>query len=118
MGFQKGPVAACLVGAAAEQCDSAGRAASLHLGDGGLRLGPREACQVARHVLLPADLLVEIGAQQLGHRPQLPEPDAHTLLADAAGPEAHDQHPLAVVARGRLVDALGPDVHVRLAACQ
>jgi hypothetical protein len=115
MGFQKGAVAARLVGAAAEQRDSAGRAASLHLRNGRLRFGPREPGEIARHVLLPGDLLVQVGAQQLGHGSQLLEPDAHALLADAAGPEPHDEHALAVVAGGPIVDTLGDDLHVRLA---
>jgi len=115
MGFQKGAVAARLVGAAAEQCDAAGGGAAPHLGDGRLRFGPREPFEIARHVLLPGDPLVQIGAQQLGHGSQLLEPDAHALLADAAGPEPHDEHALAVVAGGRIVDTLGDDLHVRLA---
>src|SRR5262249_54546971 len=116
MGFEKGAMAPRLVGAATEQRDWAGGGATAHLRDGGLGLGARESREIARHVLLPADPLVEIRAQQLGHRTELLEPDGYALLADAAGPETHDQHALAVVGRRRVVDALGRDVHLSLAA--
>ena len=62
MGFQKGPVAPRLVGAAAEQRDAGGRGAAPDFHDGRLCLGAREPREVTRHVLLPGDPLVEIGA--------------------------------------------------------
>src|SRR5213593_686302 len=103
-------MAARLVGAAAEQGDSCLGGAASYLRDRRLRLGPLETGEIAGDVLLPRDGLVEVRAQQLGHRAQLLEPHAHALLADAARPEPHDQHARAVV-RGRgLVDAPGDDV--------
>src|SRR5438093_929566 len=103
-------MAARLVGAAAEQGDSSLGGAASYLRDRRLRLGPLETGEIAGDVLLPRDGLVEVRAQQLGHRAQLLEPHAHALLADAARPEPHDQHARAVV-RGRgLVDAPGGDV--------
>src|SRR5216117_403448 len=100
-------MAARLVGAAAEQGDSSLGGAASYLRDRRLRLGPLETGEIAGDVLLPRDGLVEVRAQQLGHRAQ--------LLADAARPEPHDQHARAVV-RGRgLVDAPGDDVGRRRA---
>ena len=99
-----------LVGAAAEERDAAALRAPAYLGDGGLRLGSREAGEVARDVLLPGDLLVEELAQQRRHRAELLQPDAHALLANAAWPEPHDEHAVAVVVGRWLVDALGDDV--------
>src|SRR2546422_3702127 len=108
-------MAARLVGAAAEQGDSSLGGAASYLRDRRLRLGPLETGEIAGDVLLPRDGLVEVRAQQLGHRAQLLEPHAHALLADAARPEPHDQHARAVV-RGRgLVDAPGDDVGRRRA---
>src|SRR5437870_7472090 len=115
MGPQKRAMAARLVGAAAEQGDSSLGGAASYLRDRRLRLGPLETGEIAGDVLLPRDGLVEVRAQQLGHRAQLLEPHAHALLADAARPEPHDQHARAVV-RGRgLVDAPGDDVGRRRA---
>src|SRR5438874_8694320 len=115
MGGEKGAMAARFVGAAAEQRHSTGGAASPHLRDRRLRLGSLEAGEITRDVLRPGDFFVEVGAQQLGHRPELLEPDVDTLLADAARPEAHDQYAVAVIRRRGVVDALGGDVH---AACR
>src|SRR5437867_8141551 len=115
MGPQKRAMAARLVGAPAEQGDSSLGGAASYLRDRRLRLGPLETGEIAGDVLLPRDGLVEVRAQQLGHRAQLLEPHAHALLADAARPEPHDQHARAVV-RGRgLVDAPGDDVGRRRA---
>src|SRR5438552_8714120 len=80
-------MAARLVGAAAEQGDSSLGGAASYLRDRRLRLGPLETGEIAGDVLLPRDGLVEVRAQQLGHRAQLLEPHAHALLADAARPE-------------------------------
>ena len=104
-------MAARLVGTAAEQGDASGVGAPSHLRERRLRLRALEAGQVTRDVLLPRERLVEVRAQQLGHGAELLEPHAHALLADAAWPEPHDQHAVAVRDRGRLVDALGDDVH-------
>src|SRR6266850_8470281 len=108
-------MAARLVGAAAEQGDASLGGAASYLRDGRLSLGPLEAGEIARYVLLPRDALVEVRAQQLGHRAQLLEPHAHAFLADAARPEPHDQHARAVVRRRGLVDALGDDAGPRRA---
>src|SRR3989449_7659642 len=63
-----------------------------------------------RSTLFPYTTLFRSRAQQLGHRAQLLQPHPHALLADAARPEPHDQHAVAVGRRRRLVDALGEDV--------
>jgi hypothetical protein len=103
-------VAARFVGAAAQERHATLAGASPHLGERRLSFRPLESGQVAWHVLQPTDLLVQVGAQQLRHGPELLEPDAHALLAHPARPEAHDEHAVAVVAGRRLVDALGDDV--------
>src|SRR2546427_10323170 len=90
MGPQKRAMAARLVGAAAEQGDSSLGGAASYLRDRRLRLGPLETGEIARDVLLPRDGLVEVRAQQLGHRAQLLEPHAHALLADAARPRSEE----------------------------
>src|SRR2546423_15276955 len=104
-------MAARRLGTAAEQGDASVLGTASHFRERRLRLRPLEAGQVTRDVLLPRERLVEVRAQQLGHGAELLEPDAYTLLADAARPEPHDEHAVAIRGRGRLVDALGDDVH-------
>ena len=74
-----------------------------------LGLGPPQPGPIARPVLGPRDLAVEIGAQQGHDGRQLAQPHVDLLLADAARPVPHDQDARAVRGYRGLVHALGGD---------
>lgn len=98
------------VSAPAQQRDASAPCAPADVLDRFLRLGPLQAGEISRDVLLPRDLRVEELAQERWHRAELLQPHTHALLADAARPEPHDEDAIAILGRGRLVDALGDDV--------
>ena len=102
-------VTALLVGTAAEQREATTPGALPGLGELGSRRRPAEAGKIPATVGGPVDLAAPEGAQEREDRAQLPQPDVHAALPDPARPEPHDEDARAVVARGRVVDALGAD---------
>src|SRR5262249_58322590 len=110
---QQRAMTARLVRTTAEQGHASPPREAAHVGDLGACLRTAESGQIAPAIPGPVDLAPAEGAKERKHRTQLAEPDVDAALGDAAGPEAHDEHPRTVITRGRLVDALRSDPNRR-----
>jgi hypothetical protein len=113
-------MAARRVGAAAEERDGPAARQAQDCRPRGAGLGPGEAGEVAAPVGRPAEPPGAVGAQERERRAELAEPQVDPLAADAARPQAHDEHPDAVPWRRGGADVAGRDpparAHVRVVA--
>ena len=100
-------MAARPVGAAAEQRHPPPARQPAHLGERGPGRGAPEAREVSPAVAGPAERAAAERPEKREDGAQLPEPEIHPVLSDAARPETHDEHSDAVTRRRRVVDTPG-----------